>query len=138
MLTKIISEVVNEIMQDENLSYGSLVVVEKNESGEITSVQTNILKMNKLKAEISTKIAERIQSIDRSKMKIPLGTVLGSDLLSGRGPNIKVYFSLSGDVTTEIINNFDSAGINQTRHQILLDITTDIYIVLPGGKTSEP
>jgi hypothetical protein len=37
-----------------------------------------------------------------------------------------------GTVTAGFSNQFSAAGINQTRHQIMMDISVDISILLPG------
>ena len=42
----------------------------------------------------------------------------------------------SGYRTSEIENRFDSAGINQTRHQILLSVDVYTSILLPGFTAS--
>ena len=42
----------------------------------------------------------------------------------------------AGTVKTRIINQFDEAGINQTRHRIQLQVTVDMLSVLPGYRIS--
>ena len=37
-----------------------------------------------------------------------------------------------GSAHAEFHNQFDYAGINQTRHQILLDVSVAVDILLPG------
>ena len=41
-----------------------------------------------------------------------------------------------GSTTAHLRNAFTSAGINQTKHQILLDVTVQMSILLPGFRTS--
>lgn len=41
-----------------------------------------------------------------------------------------------GLVKTKIINQFDEAGINQTRHRIQLQVTVDMLSLLPGYRIS--
>ena len=41
-----------------------------------------------------------------------------------------------GSTTASFRNTFGSAGINQTRHQILLDVQVNMSILLPGFRTS--
>jgi len=44
----------------------------------------------------------------------------------------------SGSVVTSVSNVFDSAGINQTRHQIMLNIKSTVSVIIPGYITSVP
>ena len=69
-------------------------------------------------------------------LSIPIGTLTGSSLLAGRGPTVKVKMQSVGSTTASFRNTFSSAGINQTRHQILLDVTVSVSILLPGFRTS--
>ena len=41
-----------------------------------------------------------------------------------------------GSTTASFRNTFSAAGINQTRHQILLDVHVNVSILLPGFRTS--
>jgi sporulation protein YunB len=61
-----------------------------------------------------------------------VGEVLGGVLFSGRGPGIPVKIHAVTDVRTQLKNNFEAAGINQTLHKISLEITAEIDILIPG------
>ena len=41
-----------------------------------------------------------------------------------------------GDVVAEVRNQFDSAGINQTHHQVLMDLSVTVHLFIPGEITS--
>ena len=58
---------------------------------------------------------------------------LGISLFSGMGPDIRVSVVPVGSVTTRFVTKFESAGINQTRHEISLEATTTMRIVIPTG-----
>ena len=57
--------------------------------------------------------------------------MLGSQLLANYGPRIKVSIYPLGTVRTSVFDKFEAAGINQTRHQIYLDIETQVQVVVP-------
>ena len=59
----------------------------------------------------------------------------GSPLLAGRGPCLHVRMQSVGTATARFDNQFSSAGINQTRHRILLDVDVHVSILLPGLTT---
>lgn len=134
--TRMIDDAVSSFIDKENISYDYLMHVQKDEKNKVTSIQADALHINSLKSEISIDISKEIEKIQNEKFSIPLGTLLGGDILSGRGPEITFYISLSGNVKTSLKSDFYEAGINQTLHAISLDIVASIYILCPGYNTA--
>lgn len=133
---RIINDAVVDVMKATSFTYDDLVSLDKDASGRITAIKTDSIKMNQLKSDISNAITEGISQVDRRRVSIPAGNLTGLDSLAGRGPRINLYITLSGSTTATIKNIFETAGINQTRHQIVLEITTYIYAIMPGVNTS--
>ncbi len=134
--TQAINDAITEVMQKADVSYEKLVNVDKDGEDRVRAITANIVQMNRLKAEVTTLSAQKIAGVDKCTISIPLGTLIGGDLFTGRGPRIKIKVNLSGHVVTDIENTFDAAGINQTRHQIMLDVRGSIYILIPGYNTA--
>lgn len=118
------------------VSYNDLVYVERNDSGKVLAITTNMIKMNELKAAVIMDVQNRLGDDSHSEVGVPLGTLLGNDLLHGRGPNVPLKLTLSGNVTADFKSSFESAGINQTKHQIYLDVHTSVYSFIPGFNTT--
>lgn len=135
LATIAINDAIDDVLEEKNITYDNLVTVETADDGSVTSVKSDIININRLKADISKECANEISKIQHRKLEIPIGTLLGNEISSGRGPNIKIYVDLSGDVETHIKNKFESAGINQTIHRIILEIQSNVYVVLPGAKS---
>ncbi len=131
-----ISDVVNETMSECNLTYEDLIIFQKNDSQQVTAVTSNIVRINQLKAELTSKIERRMADTDSLLTKIPMGTLLNQGLLAGMGPRIPIKLVPVGYAKIDIENELSSAGINQTRHEILLDVTVAINVLLPGTSTS--
>ena len=51
----------------------------------------------------------------------------------GRGPNIPVQIIVLTSSRVEFNNSIVTAGINQTKHQINLEVIVDIDILVPWG-----
>ena len=47
------------------------------------------------------------------------------------GPDLKIKIEPIGNVNVEVMEEFESAGINQTRHQIYLLIETTLRVIIP-------
>ncbi|MBE5813354.1 MAG: sporulation protein YunB [Clostridiales bacterium] len=103
-----------------------LLQFEKDENGEITFVNSNVIYMNKLANEISIDISKEINELDYLYVDVPIGSLFGSDMLNSVGPDIKIRFIPVGDVETDFKTEFSSTGINQTKHKVFLEIVCEI------------
>lgn len=123
-------------LKENGVSYSDLVTVERNDNGEVLAITTNMVKMNELKAIIITDVQRQLGSDSHMDIGVPIGTLLGNDLLHGYGPDIPFRLTLSGNVNADFKSSFESAGINQTKHQIYLNIHTSVYSFIPGFNTT--
>ena len=127
-----INNSVGEVIDEKEESYKELVDYRYDDEGNIISVNTNINLTNAVEGAILDRVAQKIDESSRCAIKIPVGTLTGSDLLTGRGPKLTFYINLSGNACSTIENLFESTGINQTRHQIQIKIEIDMSIVMSG------
>lgn len=130
--TRVINEAVNLQLGAADTSYDSLIRVTSDNSGRITSVQTDMVKLNLLKSALTNSAAEQLSLLQNQIIRIPVGTLSGWQIFSGRGPRVEFKIIPVGYIQSTINHRFDSAGINQTRHQIVLRIDANISAILPG------
>ena len=135
-VNRIIFEAVNEAIQNGDISYERLISLEKDSEGKITAVHSNMAAFNRLQAQILDIILAKIDQVSARELSIPIGTLTGSALLAGRGPRIRVRTESVGSSTARFNNPFESAGINQTKHQIILEVEVSVAILLPGFTTA--
>jgi sporulation protein YunB len=131
-----INDAVMAELNKDNISYDDLITVERGSNETVLAITTNMVKMNELKAKIISDIQDILNNDTYSTVWVPIGTLIGGDFFHGKGPKIALKASLSGNVTAEFNSTLTSAGINQTKHQIYLDISTNIYSFLPGFDTT--
>ena len=82
--TRITNEQSKKVM--EKYQYEDLVNITKDSNGNITMISANVTTVNKMIADISTKIQKELDEVENTKMYIRLGTFTGSKMLAGRGP----------------------------------------------------
>lgn len=131
-----INEAITEVLEAEGIRYEDIVSINNLSDGEISSITTDIVKVNMLKSAVNSKIQEKILDSKYKEIKIPLGTLTGSEILAGRGPKINVKIKLHSNVVTDLESTFSQAGINQTLHQLKLNVSASIFIEIPGYTTS--
>lgn len=131
LAVRTISEVVNETMAKTPVTYSDLVTFQKNKNDNITAVTSNVVEINKLKSSLTSEIEKRISETEVMTSKIPMGSLFNQSILSGLGPNITVKMIPLGYTSIDIKNEFSAAGINQTRHEIILEVSCNMSVLLP-------
>lgn len=127
-----------EDMENSGDIYSQITKVERNEKNEISAIYTDMKKINFLKSHIASLIQNKISNFKEKTFWISLGTLSGFEILNGKGPKVPMKISIAGNVFTNFNNKFSNAGINQTIHQIYVNIHTKICITIPGSTcTSE-
>lgn len=132
VVNSIISRSVQEAIDSGEMSYEKMVTLEKDHQGRITAVHSNMAVCNTLQSDILDRILERIDQVPPQDLSISIGSLSGSVLLAGRGPEISVRMESVGSSSAWFENEFIAAGINQTKHQIILNIEVYVSILLPG------
>ena len=135
-VNRIVAAAVEEAIQRGDINYEAFVTFEKDATGRVTALRSNVAEVNRMQSAISEEILRRLSEVSTSELRIPIGTLTGSALLSGRGPYITVRMQAVGSASAVFRNEFSAAGINQTRHQILLEVDVYMSILLPGIRTS--
>lgn len=127
-ITVFANETALEVIGNDNF-YNDIIISEKNESGEIISVKTDILKANRLKSEIMIKLQEKLDNFDNVTVFLPFGAVFGKSVFSSYGFNVPVKILGINNLSVDLTNDFTSAGINQTRHLIQLNIKINASVL---------
>lgn len=127
-----INDAVNEEISNSGVEYNDLIYLEKDDAGRVTALHTNIVKINKLKASVTEYVIDKLNELDTSPLSIPLGTISGMDLLAGMGPIIHIEVVPLGQATATFGSQFTSAGINQTRHSITMQVSATVTIMFPS------
>lgn len=136
MVNQIVSDSVDAAIAKGEFDYDRMISFEKDNEGKITAVKSNMPEFNRLQSAILEEVLNRIDQVSSHDLSIPLGSLTGSNLLAGRGPLITVRMQSIGSSRADLKNEFVSAGINQTKHQINLEVIVDIDILVPWGTES--
>ena len=129
--SRVVGEAINDEIVANNINYDDLVSFEKDTNGKITALKTNIITVNQLKSRLSVDILNKLANMSDINLYIPVGNLVDGEFFSGRGPRLEIILLPVGSVTTNITNVFSSAGINQTRLQIMLEVRVTVSIIMP-------
>ena len=136
LATRIINDTVYSELEDESIDYGDLVTIIYNSDNSISSIESNMVNINRVKARITKSVNDELSSLDEHDVSISLGTISGFEVFYNQGPLIPIKVQPEGYVEATLISSFESAGINQTLHRIIVEIKTDISAIIPGYTSS--
>lgn len=129
--TVAVNDAVYYTLSDE-LRYEDLVTIQRDEQGGIVSVAANALKINKIARDTASISQSNLKNLSLNGIPIPLGALTGIEALAGLGPQIPFRIIPVSSVSCTFSSEFESVGINQTKHSIYLHVIADISIVMPS------
>jgi len=130
IVTNVIGNAVRENFP-EDMNYADIASINRDQYGSITSIETDVAKLNSIFADVSLSVQNRLSDLGDEKISIPLGAVLGETVFAARGPKINIKIIPIGSVETDFRSEFSSAGINQTRHSIYILLKTEVGVAIP-------
>ena len=130
-----INSAISDIMNSGDYDGEYFVHFEKNEAGQITAISSNMAHINALSAQILDRVVG-VTASHTLTVEIPAGNLTGVSLLMGKGPKVPVDIVVLTSSRVEFSNSVVTAGINQTKHQINLEVMVDIDVLIPWGTES--
>ena len=128
----LINDAIDRQIDSGNIQYDRIVYFEKDLEGRITALKTNMSEVNRLKTAILNIINDEILAMDTSHLGIPLGDLVLPEILSERGPEIPIRILSIRNSDGSFGSRFIEAGINQTLHQITMEVVVDVAILVLG------
>ncbi len=129
--TVAVNDAVYYTLSDE-MRYEDLVSIHRDNDGNIISVAANPLKINKIARDTASISQSNLKNLSLNGIPVPLGALTGIEAFAGLGPSINFRIIPVSSVTCDFSSEFESVGINQTKHSIYLNVIADISIVMPS------
>ncbi len=132
----LINDAIDRQIEIGNIQYDRMVYFEKDLSGNITALKTNMSEVNRLKTNILDLINDEILALDSSDLGIPIGSLILPELFSGKGFEIPVMIHSIRNSDASFFSNFTEAGINQTLQQLTMEVVVDVTVLVLGQTQS--
>ena len=116
---------------DEEASKKDIVKIERDKNNKINSISADTILLNKLSSEIAIRCNERLEELGAKGIEVPLGWMTDKSVYYNLGPKITIEMEPLGNIESSYESVFESAGINQTRHKIYLNVKAKIKIIIP-------
>ena len=132
----LINDAIDGQIEQGNIQYDRIVYFEKDLNGRITALKTNMSEVNRLKTNILNLINDEILAMDTSSLGVPLGSLFLPEFFSGKGPSIAVEIISIRNSDASFGSDFREAGINQTMHQLSMEVLVDVSVLVLGETES--
>ena len=122
------------ISLDNSIGYNDLISIEKNNIGDISLMSANSLKINSISRKIENETAKILEKKLNNGIPIPILSFFGLNILSGYGTEVYFNSLTVSSVSCSFKSNFNTIGINQTMHQIYVEITCKTVVEIPFSR----
>lgn len=121
---------------NDNLRYEDLITVKYDEQGNVSTITTDSLKINRIARDTAYLSQENLTRMSAEGILVPIGALTGIEALAGFGQKINIKIIPIANVGCSFVSKFEQAGINQTKHSLYLEVVSDISIILPQKTTN--
>lgn len=128
--TEIINETALDIYSNQ-FDYSDMIISEKDNDGNITMLRADTVKLNYLASKLILASNDKLGELQEVGLNVPLGYMTKNLVFYNLGPKINIKMTQVGNITSNYESVFESAGINQTRHKIYLNVNMKMKIVVP-------
>lgn len=135
LAVQVLNEAVEETLAS-GVKYDQLMLVSTDEGGSVRLIQANTAEMNRLASHVTLLAQQKLEQLEQQAISVPIGAALGLPILAGAGPRLQVQILPVGAVIPRFDTEFQTAGINQTRHKVLLTLTATVRLVIPTGSST--
>lgn len=137
-VTATVNDAIAGGIASQHISYSDMVTVETDANGRATVLTSNLEQANLLRTELLAQVLDALSELAMEDFSIPVGNLTDIDLFSGRGPAVTVQVLSTGAASAAFEHEFTGAGVNQTLHQIMLDVDVTVQLLLPGQTLELP
>ena len=128
--TTIINETALDIYSND-FNYNDIIITEKDNEGNITMLRADTVKLNYLSSKLVLASNDKINQLEEIGLKVPLGYMTKNLIFYSLGPKVSIKMTQVGNISSSYESVFESAGINQTRHKIYLNVSMKMKIIVP-------
>lgn len=122
----------NEISNE--IAINELYIFQKDENDNIKSVIINTNKINNILSIINESLEKDIQLLNKEELYIPLSIILGENIFSNVGPNLKLTIIPIGNYKCDVVSKVSEYGINNSLFEISIKVEMKIQSLVPLNK----
>ena len=120
-------------LQTGSVDYSRIIGLEKDASGKVSALTTDMEQIARLKSEILSLLDEELAKMNDEEISVPVGSLLFPTFFAGRGFSIPVRVLALNSTNADFYSQIQSLGINQSVQQIRITFTVSLSFLTPVG-----
>ena len=120
-------------LQTGSVDYSRIIGLEKDASGKVSALTTDMEQIARLKSEILTLLDEELAKMNDEEISVPVGSLLFPTFFAGRGFSIPVRVLALNSTNADFYSQIQSLGINQSVQQIRITFTVSLSFLTTAG-----
>lgn len=114
-----------------NTKFEDLIQFDFDNNGNVRAAILNYNEFAKIVGDATLQIQETLNDLKSLEESVKFGAVLNSDILANLGPSIPIKILPVGSVQVSPRAEYQNAGINVVIMTVLIDVRTEIQVVIP-------
>lgn len=123
----VLNDAVKRTLTDND--YNNLVNVQRDAAGDIQLITVDPARINTIENTACTYAQQRLGNLGKTGVSVNMGSAI-SYLTTGLGPDMKVQVEPRGAVSASYLTQFETGGVNQTRHRIYIQMKADLRVLV--------
>lgn len=132
-----INQAIDAELQEHPVEYAQLVNITRGPAGQVQALEIDPAAVNNISSRLTLAANAALNGQGYRRVRIPLGTVLGIQVLAGRGPLVDIYIQPTSYVESNFLSTLEGAGFNQTMHGLVLRMTVTVETFAVGYHTTQ-
>jgi len=128
-----IQDCITQQVYHNRAQYEELVSLERDDTNQVTALRTDTILADYLKVQLARAAYDALNTLEQEVLQVPIGTVFLPTMFAGQGPELNIGIASLGYADADFVSAFTAAGINQTRHQILLEVKAEAHVMTAFG-----
>ena len=120
------------ILERNDFQYDEIADITLDDEQNITGIQIDAKWTNMFKSVVSKEIEAILEKQSDYTVSIPVGTFFGNEFTTGLGPEVDFKMRLTETAVVDFKNQFESVGINNVLHQVVINIDISANILMIG------
>ncbi|HKL73270.1 MAG TPA: sporulation protein YunB, partial [Clostridia bacterium] len=121
----------NTYLQSLSIFYDDYFKIYYDNNSNVSAISANTGLINQISMILQKQVQNQLNSMRTKTITLPVGAFTGSSLLATLGVEIPLNIETVCNCYSSVESKFESMGINQVKHSLVVTLHVDMEIVIP-------
>lgn len=121
----------NTYLQSLSLFYNDYFTIYYDNDNNVSAIVANTGLINQVNMILQKQVQDQLNELRTKKISMPAGAFTGSSLIATFGVSIPINVQTICNCYSSFTNTFESVGINQVRHSLVITLNIDVEVLIP-------